>query len=275
MLAAALRHLIPDCEVEHHDLSMLHDPGNQHAVAEAYGSCDHVISVRAAPEFGPLQDDVLATRVKALHFFPGLVFGGFHPDTVYVPGGHGMLPGLTQHYHSRIAIGGFLAGRDEVATAALYNALVFGRLGYFDAYARERALAGWHFAQDGIAIEPLIDRWRERGCFMHSTNHPMAWAYADVAVAICRRIGLIDATAPADPGEIVDDLAMHSTHPVLPPLAARLGVPAQSQFKLPGHAGRQVALEEFLAAEFEAFATAPREDLLAVPGVPELVAMLA
>jgi len=71
MLAAALRHLIPDCEVEHHDLSMLHDPGIQHAVAEAYGSCDHVISVRAAPEFGPLQDDVLARRVKALHFFPG------------------------------------------------------------------------------------------------------------------------------------------------------------------------------------------------------------
>ncbi len=274
LLADSLRGLLPGCEVEHFELGMLHDPAMQQAVADIYAGCDHVISVRAAPEFGPLQDDLLAPRVKALHFFPALVFGGFHPDMVYVPTAGGMLPGITQHYHSRIAIAGFLAGLGVAATAGLYNALVFGRLGYFEAYARERAMAGWHFAQDGIDIAPLIDRWRERGRFMHSTNHPMAWAYADLAAAICRRIGLLAPDAAPEAGEILDDLAMHSTHPVLPPLAARLGLPAESLFRLPGMEGRHVTLAEFLAAEFESFATAAPEELLAVAGMADLVAML-
>lgn len=275
MLGHAMLALLPGCEVQHYDLSTLHDPGIQQAVADIYAGCDHVISVRAAPEFGPLQDDVLATRVKRLHFFPGLAFGGFHPDMVYVPTEDGMLPGPTQHYHSRIAIAGFLAGRDRDGTAALYNALVFGRLGYFEAYARERAMAGWHYAQDGIDIPPLIDRWRARGCFMHSANHPMAWAYKDVAVAMCHRIGLLDPALPADAGEIPDDLAMHSTHPILAPLATRLGLPAENLFKLPGLDGERVPLEIFIAAEFEAFGAAPRDALMAVPGVAEMVAMLA
>lgn len=274
LLANALRALLPGCEVAHYDLSTLHDPGIQQAVAKVFAGCDHLISVRAAPEFGPLQDDILARRVKAFHVFPALVFGGFHPDMVYVPTARGMLSGPTQEYHSRVAIGGFLAGRDLAGTAELYNALVFGRLGYFEAFARERAMAAWHFAQDGIDIAPMIDRWRTQGRFMHSVNHPMAWAHRDLAVAICRKIGLLDAASPADPGELPDELAVHSRHPVLPPLAARLGLPAESLFKLPGEHGRMVALEEFLTAEFEAFGAAGREELLAVSGVAELVALL-
>ncbi len=158
----ALRCLLPEAEMKHFELNTLGDPALREAVGAIMRSCDHVISCGAGPEFGVLSDDALRAAVPRFDVFPSFSFAGFHPDTVYVQGAAGSLVGITHHYHSRIAIGAWLAGRGLEETAALYNALVFGRLGYFDCFAHERAMASNLFGHFGIDLAPLIDRWRAR-----------------------------------------------------------------------------------------------------------------
>ena len=275
MFFDAMQALRPDAEIQHYDLTMLGNPALRQAIADIYATCDHVISCGVGPEMGPLADDALRATVPRLDIVPSFSFAGFHPDTVYVPTPCGMLDGITHHYHSRVALGAYLAGRGVAETAGLYNALVFGRLGYFDAFAAERAMAIRLYGYFGIEIGPLIDGWLARGCFMHSINHPKHWAFAELALAICRQVGLVGADAMAPTGAVIDNLRHHAAHPVLPPLAVRLGVPGSTLYKLsdarePG----EVPLEAFLAAEFEAFATAERATLQAVPGVAAWQAML-
>ncbi len=275
MLADVLRHARPGCEVVSYDVASLGDPAVQGPVAADLVACDHVLSIYTAEAMGPLALAALRARAPALTELPSFSFGGFHPDTVYVPTARGFLDGPTHHYHSRIAIGGYLAGFAPRQTAGLYNALVFGRLGYFQAFLHERIMACQLFAQFDIAIEPLFERWMARGCFMHSVNHPKGWAFADIGLAIGRKAGLLDEAARVDPDAIIDDLALHAAHPLLPPLARRLGLAGDTMFQR-GHSGarRPLPMDAFLEAEYEAFAGATRQELEAVPFVSSLMAML-
>ncbi len=276
MFFDAVQALLPDAEICHFELGVLADPQLRQDIAAIYATCDRMISCGAGPEHGPLSDDALRALVPRLDIFPSFSFAGFHPDTVYVPTTQGMLDGMTHHYHSRLAVGAFLAGRSLGETERLYNALVFGRLGYFETCAAERAMAIALFGHFDIKIGPMIDHWQARGCFMHSMNHPTHWAFADLVVAMCRKIGLIGPHATLDPNAVNDNLRAHAAHPVLPVLAARLGVEGSTMFKVAGgYEPGQVPLSEFLAAEFAAFATAERAALEAVPGAAVLRAMLA
>jgi hypothetical protein len=114
-----------------------------------------------------------------------------------------------------------------------------------------------------------------RGCFMHSLNHPKNWAFADLGLAMCRMAGLVDDHVAIDPDAILDDLARHAAHPVLPPLARRLGLAGSTLFK-PGHPTQMnhLSLEDFVEEEYKAFAAASRAELEAVPMVSNLLAIL-
>jgi len=275
MLGEVVRHALPSAVVENYDVGQLGDPLTREAVAASCASCDHVLSIFMPEEMGPLATDRLAASVRVLTILPSFSFAGFHPDTVYITTASGFLDGPTHHYHSRIAIGGFLTGRSVRQTIALYNALVFGRLGYFETFAHERALAGELFAHFNIGIDHFFDRWMARGCFMHSLNHPKSWAFADLGLAMCRMAGLVDERATIDPDAIIDDLAMDAAHPLLPPLARRLGLEGSTVFK-PGRRGESdhLALEDFVEREYKALERASRAELEAVPKLSNLLAIL-
>ena len=275
MLGDVVRHALPSAVVENYDVGLLADPTTREAVAASFATCDHVLSIFMPEAMGPLATDRLAASVPVLTVLPSFSFAGFHPDMVYITTASGYLEGPTHHYHSRIAVAGFLTGRSVRQTAMLYNALVFGRLGYFETFANERALAVQMFAHFSIGIDPLFDRWMARGCFMHSLNHPKNWAFADLGLAMCRMAGLVDDRVAIDPDAIIDDLAMHAAHPVLPPLARRLGLEGSTLFK-PGHPTQMnhLSLEDFVEKEYKAFEVAGRAELEAVPMVSNLLAIL-
>lgn len=276
MLAQTLRLARPDLEVVDYDIGQMRREGHLIAplIAEL-GGCDQVLSLSLGSEDGPLCSEVLHEAVRRLTILPPFAFGGFHPDMIYVHTAQGYLDGFTHHYHSRIALAGFLAGRSVRETAALYNALVMGRGGYFSAFAQERHLICQLFERFSLELAPLFERWTARGRFMHSINHPMPWCYADVALLLLRYAGLVSHDAVVDSAMIPDGLALHPTHPVLPPLAHRLGIEPETHFK-PAHPMEvhAVQTEDFVHLEFERFAHAARHELEAAPGVASLRAAL-
>ncbi|MBC7432404.1 MAG: hypothetical protein H7345_10095 [Rubritepida sp.] len=276
MLAETLRLTIPGAEVTDYDIGQLRqDEALRGPALEDLASCDRVLSLYLGAEDGPLGSEAMRETMRGFTILPGFSFGGFHPDTVYIHTAHGYLDGFTHHYHSRLAVAGFLAGRTVRETTQLYNALIMGRAGYFSAFAQERMLVCQVFDQFGIDLNPMFDRWAGGGCFMHSINHPKAWCYVDVAVALARHAGLIGPETTLDPHLVSDELRFHPTHPVLPPLARRLGVPAEARFKPSRpHEHHAVPLERFVELEFERFGHAERHELEGTPGVGSLLAVL-
>ena len=277
VLADVLRLARPDFEVVEYDIGQLRlDHAARDQALETLAGCDRVLSLYLEPADGPLGSEALHETARRLIILPGFSFGGFHPDTVYVHTAQGFLDGVTDHYHSRIAVAGFLAGRGVGGTVSLYNSLVMGRAGYFTAYGRERMLVCQVFDRFGIDLNPLFERWAGQGCFMHSVNHPKVWCYADVALALCRHAGFVNRDATFDFSAMQDGLAVFATHPILPPLARRLGLPAEHRFKpFAATEDHAVNLERFVELEFERFEHAVRADLEATPGVATLRAVLA
>jgi len=275
VLAAVARRALPDAEVVAWNIGyLIPDAALRHQALAELATCDHVLALKLDADQGELANDAMRPAMRRLTVLPGFSFGGFHPDTVYITTPQGFLGGYTHHYHSRIALAGFLNGRSPARTAALYNALVMGRGGYFDAYAQEMALACSLFDSYGLDLRPMFERWARRGCFMHSLNHPKSWCYAEICAAQLRHAGLI-ASAPADLADMDDPLHIHPTHPVLPPLARRLGVPAETGFR-PFDGGPQhvVPVERFVELEYESFMAARTQDLETAPGVAHLRAVI-
>jgi hypothetical protein len=278
MLGHALRALVPGSHVPHYDLADCRTPEAQQEVLGHLEDSDILITAGAPAEFGPLHDPVLAGRVKALHQFPSVSFGGFHPDTVHIPlpDGH-TLHGPTGQYHSRLALGAYLSGFSAGEAELLFNRRVFSRLGYLGAFALESALMTRLYAGYGIDLTEALERWRARGVFMHSVNHPHPFVMVDLAVLIARRLGLMQPGGWPDWLVVDDNLRLHPRHPVLPPLAKELGVEGETGFHIGGArvAENSLSLGQFLTAEYAAFQTQPHEVLRGAEGLDAVMTLLA
>lgn len=204
----------------------------------------------------------LADRIQ---LFPSLSFSAFHPDICYVfRRGLEYLDGPLGVYHSSIAYHAWRVGmsarqaldhfHDEV-----YEALRF--YDYWDASVRSLCEEG---REAGLPLEGLLERWRQRGCFMHSHNHPVASTLVDVARALLERMGV--EVPDIDPAVFLHDpLASGPVWPVYPEIAARLGVAGSTTFKA-SNGNQDVRtpirlfdLEAFVEQSFEAFETTDRE----------------
>jgi hypothetical protein len=281
-VAGALRALRPGDDVVH--FSYPHLVGSPPALAEAAAvlqTCDLVIASETPFGLGPASPAELRRKGVHVAAIPPILFGGFHPDICFPgPGtadGGGAFHGPTGLCHSRISLAGFLADLSVENTAALYNRLVFSRLGYFNQFGEDRALLVARFRDvAGYNLNPWFDAWVRSGCFMHSFNHPKVHVLADLARIACELLGLPAAEVP--PQTIQSDrLALLAAHPVYPDLAAYFGVPANPLFQLPmqGSVGRSsVSLEAYLALCFRDYRSVRRRKLLGVEGMPATLAAL-
>lgn len=271
VLSEVARRTLPGTEIIDYDLGPLrHDDAKRQVALAELATCDQVLALKLGADYGELASDAIRPFMRRLTLLPAFSFGGFHPDMIYVPTPEGYLYGFTHHYHSRIALAGFLSGRSVNETISLYNALVMARAGYFHAYAHEMSLACSLYDPCGIDLRPMFERWARRGCFMHSINHPKSWCNAELCLAMLRYAELLG-DVELDFDSIPDPLLIHPTHPVLPPLASRLGVQAGTGFK-PFHPteDHSVPLERFVELEYDAFMAAGTEPLNAAPGVAGL-----
>jgi hypothetical protein len=272
--ADCLRVFLPKVETELFDLTALGASGDPVGAAVAIGArlsgFSHVFAHPVhGTRFGPLEQPRLAASGLPVWFIPTLAFQGFHPDCVYLfpPGkvvGGEPLRGPLDVYHSAIAASAFLLGLPVERTVRLYNPLVFGRLGFAEAYDTAVAQLLRHYRELGHDIADRLPVWTQAGpsggrAFMHTINHPCLRPIADTCRMVAGAAGLGEMAL--EEAEVVPDrLADLPIFPVYPGHARRIGVAGHLRFRprLRQDRGFEVLdLEDFVAQSHAAYARAP------------------
>jgi len=281
-IAASLRALLPGSDVVAVRADAALTGTARQAAFVALQQCDHVIAQPLGDACEPLSATVLRAAIPATHLLPAVEFAGFHPDVVTVWTNGKKLKGPTGVLHSRIAVLGYLAGFSIGETVALYNRLVFAKLGYLRAFAAETARLGAVFSGAGIDLAPLQAAWSAPGCFMHAPDRPKIRVVLDLARLACGMMGAGFDRAGADSADVSaaqlpDDLADGAMQPVFPDIAVAAGVAPEGQFRapsVPGRAPRALSMRAYVEGSFRSFADSDAGALRAADGVEAGVAAL-
>ncbi len=274
-LAAALRALLPTTHITSFDLATLaRESPERHEASRAAAAASHIVSHDVPAAYGALSTASLRAARRPLHLLPCFRFAGFHPDAVAISIDGSRVSGPTGTLHARIAAAAFLGGLPVPDAAALYNSLVFARLGYYAAFAAERARLLQTFAVYGYDLAPLFDVWLKPGCFMFDAERPRMRVLLDLARLLCARMGVAPDPAPqAAPSEatLPNPLAGAPIHPLFPEIANRLGVSPEGNFRGPPQPGggrpTLYSLDAYLAASFDSFRKIPLAALRAIDGM--------
>lgn len=268
--AHALSYLLPEAEIVSIEIVVARNAGQDAAVAASLGVYDRVFAQYLGLEWGPLSGTALATNLPDVLWLPTITFDGFHPDMCYVAIGGDLHGSPLGAYHSAIIAGAFAAGFAEEDVPALFNALVFRRLGYFDAFGKARELLAGVLGQFDPAHAARIDAWTARGPFMHTINHPRIRVLADLVCDAAIRGGLVAAGTQA--AEVpFDDLASDTIWPVYPELAEAIGQRGGYRFKRAGRVVRPeggsdvIGLPRMIAESYAIYRGMPAEYLRCAP----------
>lgn len=231
--AHGLAHLFPEAEVEAFEAAVIRNHRRLLPAAEALRGFDAVFSQDLGPEFGPLQTATLREAGPPLHRLPSIAFRGYHPDMSYLTAEGQVQGSPLGAYHSALIAAAFSLGVDEEDAPALFNRLVYARLGYMAAFGAARTLLLETLGGFGLDMAAEFEAWHARGPFMLTMNHPCAFVLADVARAAAIRAGLLDHGAPhVTPPH--DHLANDTIWPVYPEIAESLGLRGGLLFKRHG-----------------------------------------
>ena len=290
-LSQALKVLLPDALIIGFqvapDVVQTLPPALQTERAKLLSRCDYLLTTQLGPEYGRFATDALRQTAQRLHEIPELAFGGFHPDACILQADGNAVPSATGVFHSRIAVAGYLAGLSVLETAALYNRLVFARLGYFDAFPAECRAMQAEWSRCGLAAEPVLARWLEKGCFVYTPNRPKPFAVLDLARAACEMMGISAAARDLGNGDagqpglaaaaLPDSFAEGPLLPVFPDIAAAIGVAPEGCFSggTAADGAREILdTSQFIRRSYGHFAAVPSASLLENAGVAEALAAL-
>ncbi len=256
VLAACLRQLNPDLQVTSVSWADLVSKESLARAAGALSQADAVVvQPVAAPRLEPLNPRALAARGLRILRYPPVLFTGFHPDAVHAPRRAG-LRSIIGAWHSALILAAFELGLPPHRTAELFNAYVYGVLGYFDEYASSARFLTEKARQTGWDISTEIETWRREGCFVHTPNHPRIDIMMSLARRVCAGLELdfdAEATPPPDPF----DLAW----PLYPEIGKRLGLRGEMLFTTTLDGGRSFDLDEAIAWFYDAYCRAPAGSL--------------
>ena len=209
-----------------------------------------LIQPHAIQRLRSLSADVLTSRGVRCVQFPRIHFPGFHPDASRLSGGSPK--GLIGPWHSALMMAGHRMGLPEARTEGLFNAYIYGMLGYFDEYSKAGAFQTAASAALDWDLSSELKSWTRP--FVHVPNHPSVEVMMDLARGAATRLGIeIDpqATAPPDP------LLRAGSWPLYPEIAKRLGLVGEMRFAPTNDPGRGLDLGEAIARSYAIYAKAP------------------
>jgi hypothetical protein len=223
--------------------------------------CDYIILQH-------LDSDLFTTRLielypcieSKLRYVPGISYTSFHPDMGYVKKNNGThLGGPMGEYHSMIAFWCWQQGLSKEQAVSLYHPDIYKFLGYYDHGASSDQFLVTRGNQMAFTMEGMLARWKSKGCFMHSLNHPKLSVLADVARQI-----LLDENVSFTPSietYLIDHLADHPCWPVYPEIARLHNLEGSLLFKQAKHLGTSqrpvptLSLTQFVSQSFDHYAT--------------------
>jgi hypothetical protein len=185
-----------------------------------------------------------------VHWFPRMGMAGFHPDIVHGREYEGVWSPL-RGYSSSIVLKAWCESIPAHGALTLFNANVYERLGLFQYFEAAKAELMEEGRDTGFPMAEFFPRWLERGCFMHTANHPKGFVMVDVAHTLLAR-------AKLDWKPLENEFDRQDRGcgwPVYPEIAERIGVEGNFAFRthtLDG--GRIIDLKEFVAESYEMYA---------------------
>jgi hypothetical protein len=232
--------------------------------ADVLHGCDLIFSHDLPEQFGPLSINALGNARENIRIIPTTPFTGFHPDCIYIFHEGIPLRSPMGEYHSAIAAAAFALGADVAAALRQFNGEVFTRLGYFDEFSKATIFLDKVMTSVGLDLADEWPHWMARAPFMHTVNHPKAFALASIARLLAVQAELIPNTTPSvEP--VHDLLSLDVVWPWYHELAERLGKPGSHLFKkhggpdlVTGH-GVFMTLREFVERSFAIYAGHPPE----------------
>ena len=224
-------------------------PDDGEALAERLWGFDAVISQPLGTKYGPLSSAALSEKADRFLAFPRIYFDGLQPDMVAAGG-------YPRGMHSRLALAGYAMGLSEARVAELFNAFVYGALGYFHAYAKAERYLLDSFAACGLEAGPLIAAWRRDGPFVHAPPHPSIRVMRSIAEQLGHALELGAPRADAVAADMLEPLGVW---PVYPEIARRLGMSGGLTFRFKGEP--PIGLEAMIAREYALCASLDREQL--------------
>ena len=186
-------------------------------------------------------------KIKQL---PTMVFNAFQPDCVHVQHGAYQVPSPIGPYTSALAFYGWQEGIGIDQTLALFADQVYEALGYYDYWDASVRWLTEEWARCDLEIGDHIRNWSQRGCWMHTMNHPKLFVLADVVRAALAREGVL--TLPYVEDYIKDDLGSLTAWPVYPEIGKALGMRPEhtSLYFKRGNAAEGLEVEMLGLAEF-------------------------
>lgn len=201
---------------------------------------------------------------------PVLAFTGFQPDNILIPA----LRGPMGTNHSAIAVASFLLGLPPERAAGLFNAFIYGSLGYFDRFEQERRRLLRSAAEIGFDLEAEFATWPRP--FMHDVGHPAFPTHVSVARILARRLSdHVRDVDWSDPTVVAaaNQTKFNAAWPIYPEIAKRLGMPqVPLRFRYHGRGEQDLTLGAFIGMSCALYAGADRTLLTRAVG-PELAAL--
>jgi hypothetical protein len=255
--AAILRQLLPGAHVQgfHVGVNPKIEPIE---ILESLSGFDLVLTQFVdAGDKGPLGYERVHEKARRLVRFPSIVFTGFQPDCTYVlRRDQSQIHHPTMVMNSALVAACFMLGMPEERVAQLFNAYVFAKIGYFDAYTQSRAALIDSYARAGFDLNLHWEGWLQGGPFMYTINHPAVRVIATIITIITASVGIIDPATPAPTAS--DYLATNLIWPVYPEIAERIGVLGSLSFSrslhgLPPGAPREIDLPTFIEESYATY----------------------
>jgi hypothetical protein len=184
------------------------------------GSADH-------PVYKFISGSIDSSRISLI---PPISFVGFQPDNGYVINlDNKPVSGPLGHYQSILAFWGWKNGFSPKDTVSLFCDSIYRHLGYYDLYNQSRKELLSTFNSYPYPLADAFLRWRSKGCFMHSVNHPKIHVLADLVrmVLDCLGYGKMVEIEPY----LEDQFTSHGCWPVYPEIGERLGINGSYDFK--------------------------------------------
>lgn len=159
---------------------------------------------------------------EKLRFFPRLVFSAFHPDFITGFVKSKRLYSGADHRNSIIILNSWIEGLSVEQTLSLFNSDSFKQFGYFDhwTFAKDFLLEQGQLAD--LPLDRLFEKWKRRGVFFHTPQHPKIFVLADIARALAVREDL--ETIDISPEELIADRYDVFAWPIYPEVASLMNV---------------------------------------------------
>ena len=194
--------------------------------------------------------DMVAERASRFVSLPRLFFTGYHPDLVRTLNPTSGPASPFRAWHSAIIAACCRLRLPPDRTRELFNAYIYGVLGYFDAFDRAEQMQIAEGERAGFDLRPLLAQWKASGAFVHLPDHPKIGALHSMARAICQREAMdidVDAEAPHDVQ------AERAVWPVYPEIARRMGFAGSLEF-IPHHPSELQTLDQVIRQFYEFYA---------------------